>query len=106
MTTLEEDKIYVNQTCEFRLDCNPNDDPTIDISSASVLKILVLKPSGEEVEWTATRYGSTNKITYTTSLTDLDEAGKYKMQAWVEWADPVVNIPGETCFKKVYARFK
>lgn len=105
MTTSEE-KIYVNQTCEFRLDCNPDDNPDIDISNASVLKILVLKPSGEDVEWTATRYGTTNKITYTTSITDLDEPGTYKMQAWVEWANPVVHVPGETCTKKVYAMFK
>jgi len=102
-------KVYVGDVgTEIRLDCNPDDLAEIDIATANTLKILVLKPSGAEDEWTAARYGSTDQITYTTVATDLDEAGNYKLQAYVEWTSPSpVSIHlGETVRLKVYEEFK
>ena len=54
-----------------------------DVSLSSVRKILVRKPSGIKVEWSATLDG-TNYIQYTTLAGDLDEVGRWKLQAYVE----------------------
>lgn len=71
--------IYVNAVgVEFRLNTG------VDISAATLLEIHVKKPSGI-VKWTAARYLTTQKITYTTVVGDLSEAGTYTLQAYVEW---------------------
>jgi hypothetical protein len=45
-------KIYVNDTVELRLDTKQN------LTGASLMEILVLKPDGTEDTWTATQYGT------------------------------------------------
>lgn len=100
-------KVYVGDIgTEIRLDTNPDDLAEIDISTANILKILVLKPSGAEEEWTATRYSTTNQITYTTIEGDLDESGSYRLQAYVAWDSPASEHLGETVKLKVYAEWK
>lgn len=80
----------------------------IDLSSATNTKLLVQKPSGEEVEWSATavvdEFGETTRLKYTTVSGDLDEEGFYKLQASATisgWTGK-----GRTTSFKVYAKFK
>ena len=74
---------------EIRLDTKQ------DLSNATVTKILAKKPSGSTVVWNATKYGTTTKITYTTDSDDLDEAGDWSLQAYVEWTTSSKHL-GET----------
>ena len=63
---------------EFILDCG------VDISTATVRKIIVRKPvTGERVEWTAIAEGTT-AIKYTTILGDISTAGIMTVQAYIE----------------------
>jgi hypothetical protein len=56
------------------------------LSTANIIEFIVVKPSGEIVNWTATQSGTTQDITYTTILDeDLDEIGVYVMQSHVVW---------------------
>jgi hypothetical protein len=66
----------------FRLDTGIDD---ALLATATEISILVEKPSGTNVTWTATQYGSTSEITYTSVSGDLDEAGDYILQAYIEW---------------------
>jgi len=52
----------------------------VDLSTASSIKINVMKPSGTEVEWIALQYDDTTQIIYTTVSGDLDEVGTYVLQ--------------------------
>lgn len=54
-----------------------------DVSLSSVRKILVRKPTGTKVEWVAALEG-TNSIQYTTLAGDLDEVGRWRLQAYIE----------------------
>jgi len=83
-------------------------DANIDLTSATSTKLLVQKPSGEEVEWTATttvdENGETTRLKYTTVAGDLDEEGFYKVQAYATigtWTGK-----GKTTSFKIYAKFK
>lgn len=63
---------------EFILDCG------VDISTATVRKIIVRKPvTGEKVEWTASAEG-TNSIKYTTIEGDISSPGIMTLQAYIE----------------------
>lgn len=63
---------------EFILDCG------VDISTATVRKIIVRKPvTGERVEWTAIAEGTT-AIKYTTLPGDISTAGIMTVQAYIE----------------------
>ena len=64
---------------EIRLDTG------VSLINATLINIRVVKPSGSAVTWVATRYGTTNEITYTASSTDLDEIGDYVLRAYIEW---------------------
>lgn len=71
----------------FRLDTGISD--TL-LATATKIEIHVLKPSRSIITWTATQYidpddGPTSDITYTTVAGDLDEAGDYILQAYIEW---------------------
>jgi hypothetical protein len=66
-----------------------------DLGNASLIEFVVIKPSGEIVTWTATQVGATQDIVYTTSSTDLDEVGTYKIQSHVEWDDGASDLHGE-----------
>lgn len=74
-----------------------------DISAATVLEIRYLKPiSNRTGSWVATLSGTT-KLKYVTEKSDLDEAGVWKLQCYIEtpsWAGL-----GETVELEVFARF-
>jgi hypothetical protein len=100
-------KIYVGDVgTVIRLNVDPDELGTIDISTASTLKILVQKPDKTEVEWTATQYQDTTKIEYSTVDGDLDQKGTYKIQAYVAWHLPASEHKGETTTIRVYEGFK
>ena len=51
-----------------------------DITGATATKLKVKKPSGTEVEWTATVDGTT-QLRYITGSGDIDESGAYLVQS-------------------------
>ena len=59
-------------------------DTKVDITGATALKILVVKPDEDstEVEWTGAAAYLTTKIRYTLASTDLDIRGTYLLQAY------------------------
>jgi hypothetical protein len=91
-------KIYVgDKGTEIILDTG------IDLTTATLVKILAIKPSQTTALWTATVYDTT-KIKYTTSQADegdWTETGTWKLQAYVEL--PVWKGHGETVQVTVYA---
>ncbi|RLC88902.1 MAG: hypothetical protein DRJ03_01285 [Chloroflexi bacterium] len=58
-------------------------DTGVDLSAATTLKIKYKKPGGEIEEWDGT-LEDTTKIKYTTVTDDLDTAGLWSFQAYVE----------------------
>ena len=74
----------------------------IDLSGATKVSLKVRKPSGTEVEWIGTADGT--KITYITQTGDLDEAGLYKIQAYIEKGS--LKILGDTDGIYVYNEFE
>lgn len=70
--------VYVGDVgTEVVLDCG------INVSAATVRKILVTKPDGEKKEWSAVPDG-TNGIKYVINDGDLDLPGEYRLQASIE----------------------
>jgi len=57
----------------------------IDISAATQTSLLLTKPSGTLVQWTAAFVtdGSNGQIDYDTSSGDFDEVGLWRLQAYV-----------------------
>jgi hypothetical protein len=58
----------------------------VDISTATVKSFVCRKPSGAVVTWTAefATNGTDGKLRYTTAEDDLDRAGDWRMQAYIE----------------------
>lgn len=54
----------------------------IDLSAATTANIHYKKPSGDTGTWTGAT-ASTSYVTYTTVADDLDEDGKWELQAYV-----------------------
>lgn len=74
------DDIYVNAIgVEIRLDTD------VSLSGATRLEYHVMRPDGVEVIWTATQYGSSTSLTYTTISGDFNVSGTYYIQTYVEW---------------------
>lgn len=72
------DEVFVGDVgTVISLDCE------VDISAASVRRIVVRKPNGHRVQWMAVADGTT-KIKYVTQSGDIDMAGDWDMQAYVE----------------------
>ena len=66
-----------------------------DLGNASLIEFVVVKPSGAIVTWTAAQVGATEDIVYTTTPTDLDEIGTYKIQSHVEWDAGASDLHGD-----------
>lgn len=72
------DKHYIGEIgTVVEVDCG------VDIRGATVTNLLVTKPGGTIVTWTASIYG-TNKLRYTIQEGDLDEDGTYALQSYIE----------------------
>ena len=71
-------KIYIGDIgTVFTVDCGT------DITGASVKKLKIRKPDATLVEWSASVV-NTNYLRYTLVSGDLDQAGIYYLQAYVE----------------------
>jgi hypothetical protein len=91
-------KVYVNDTgTKIRLNA------ASDISTQTVLKIDWKKPDNTEGSWDATLEGTTYAC-YITEDGDLDQAGIWKLQIYVEM--PAWKGHGETVSMKVYEEFE
>lgn len=80
------DEIHLNDIgTEFRVTIK-DDDSIVDISAATTLNLIILKPSGSRLVKNADLYtdGVDGIITYSIVAGDLDEIGSYKLQAMVE----------------------
>lgn len=76
----------------------------VDISDATAVKLLILKPgSSTEVEWVAEIY-NTNYIRYTTVAGDFSIKGTYNLQSFVD--TPSGEWRGETVKFKVNDEFQ
>jgi hypothetical protein len=78
-------------------------DTCSDISAATVTDLIVRKPDGTQVTWSGAIYDTT-KIRYVTTTGDFDQAGRYRLQAYVEM--PGWKGFGETTTFKVLAAFQ
>jgi len=70
--------IYVNDIgTELILDC------VVVISTATVMKVYAKSPTGVNKTWTAVLHGTTS-VKYTLLAGDINTAGKWRVQAYVE----------------------
>ena len=81
----------------------------IDLTAATVLSLLVKKPSGAEVTWTGTigptnAIGESTRISYVVETGDWDQAGWWSMQSHVE--TPAFVGPGVTVKFELHAAFR
>ena len=58
-----------------------------DLSDASILKLKYKKPDGTSGEWEADVYETYSAQYETTLATDLDKAGDWKLQIYMETTD-------------------
>lgn len=92
-------KIYKGAVgVEIRLDTGQS------LTSATLKEIHVQKPDGSEVKWTALQYNSTT-IYYVTASGDLNDAGEYTLQSYVEWGSSSKHL-GESVMLKVYDMYE
>lgn len=84
---------------------NYGDELRVDVgrslTGAVSMELIITKPSGTVLTKTATQYGSTTKITYTTIEGDTDEAGTYLLNARVQWTG--AKLTGDTVYLEVEA---
>jgi hypothetical protein len=73
-----------------------------DCTAATVRQIHCQKPDGTTVAWTATQEGTTS-ITYTTVANDFDQAGDYRVQAYLVIAG--FSGHGDTARFRVHVQF-
>lgn len=71
-----------------------------DISSSTDVRIIYEKPDGTSTEWIATINGSSYVQYITTSTSDLDQAGTWTVQVYVDLGSWVGH--GESTHFKVY----
>ena len=72
------DTLFIGDTgTQIILDCGSN------ISTATILHIVCRKPDGTKVTWSGVLEG-TNTIKYTVGTGDLDVAGVWKLQSYVD----------------------
>jgi hypothetical protein len=75
----------------------------VDITTATVRSLKVMKPSGVLVTWPGLAEGTTH-IAYYVQPTDFDEEGTYRLQAYVEM--PGWKGHGDTAKFKVTKGFE
>lgn len=61
-------------------------DTELDLTEAVSVAVKAKKPSGAEVTWTATVH-ETTKVRYVTDADDLNQAGTWYLQAYVETSE-------------------
>lgn len=93
-------KVYVGDVgTEIVLDCG------CDVSDMLSATVRVQKPDGSESSWEAElKVGEETKIVHVTAAGDLDQAGKYRLQASPALQD--WQGRGETVVLRVYDHYK
>lgn len=78
-------EIHVGDTTVFRVSVKDEDGAIIDTSAASTKQIWFRKPDGSVLTKTAAHYtdGSDGIMQYTATTSDLDAAGKWRIQGYV-----------------------
>lgn len=83
----------------MRVTIYDQDNAAIDLSGVIVKKILLRKPNGQVVEKTAlfNTNGTDGKLKYTTLTGDIDVAGAWKLQGYIEgtttkWHSDIVEF--------------
>jgi hypothetical protein len=94
---IEEQLYYLGDTPLIKIYC------VNDISGGSAFKIKYQKPDGTSGEWTGNLSG-TRYIEYQTTLTDLNIAGTWVIQAFVDWGD--IEKHGNSVSFKVHDLFR
>lgn len=74
-----------------------------DVSSATTLELIFRKPDLSEITRTATLESDT-KISYTTISGDLDQFGRWRIQAHI--VAPTFDVLGETDIFDVHEKFE
>ena len=92
------DKVYTGNTISLAVDTE------ITTTSATRCYLYVIKPDGTEATWTGTA-ASTTCIVYTTTSTDLNSAGLYQVNAYIQDTTSTSwNFTGETFQIRVWSR--
>ena len=74
----------------------------ITLTGATTTQLKVKKPSGATATWTATISGT--NLNYTTVANDLNEAGRYFLQAFVQTGGQ--TLYGETAEIDIYGAYQ
>jgi hypothetical protein len=71
---------------EFRIVIKDDNDSIVDLSTATFLEIVFSKPDGTRNAVSPSLYtdGTDGIIKYNAAVGDLDQAGMYKIQAYIE----------------------
>lgn len=75
-----------------------------DLSTATALEIHVYRPDETETIWPAAQYGATQIVVYVTDVGDLDQIGKYRLQAFGRWGQRSEHL-GETVILEVFPKY-
>lgn len=100
-----EEKLYVGvQGVVFNLTCRDFKQTLLDLTTATSVAIMVLKPNGDEVIWTGTVDQTDHSIiTYTLQAVDLDVPGDYVIQGKIYTATGI--FLSESIKLKVYEAY-
>ena len=76
-----------------------------DITACTKLAMVVARPDGTSVEWTATPSSTAGSIEYIIQGSDIPDAGQYFIQAYLEWilSADAQKIVGDLGFVPVLA---
>jgi hypothetical protein len=95
----EDERIYQNDVgVEFRFNVGQS------LAGATKMEFHIQKPDGTEIARTATQYGATQYITYTTIAGDLNLSGDYRVHAYVEWSSSKHH--GKTVIVRIYPEYE
>lgn len=74
-----------NKKTVFTVTIKKRDGTIVDVSSASTKQIILRKPNGEKVTWSAEFFtdGSDGVLMYTDTTGELDQSGIHKLQAYL-----------------------
>ena len=75
----------------------------IDLTGATTYELRIIKPDDTTDTWIPTIAGTV--LTYTTLTSDLDQCGKWKIAAYVEFGVTSKHF-GEVDFFRVHERFR
>lgn len=94
-------KLYISQPITVSLTCLVDELP---VSTGVSAKILYQRPDKTEGEWPATMDNATGIVEYDASESDINVAGKWKLQPSIVFAGGN-ELPGDTVEMRIEKRF-